>query len=252
MTKGEHISNTVTFQHHAIVMPDLTPAGIIFEATKQLKDTISQQPKRAPMKEMEAIEMLRQVMMGERKDKLPKNSVQESKSARRFEHTRGRQAEDAHEAQIEQTERATITARPRRALSPVSVADTPMHAVAKGSTDEFNYISDDEEDAQPQRTIRRSKRVLQQLRDNEKDGLHHIAALVATETAEVPDLIVKQNKLANGMASANQFLQMNEWAYDASEFAGAVIDEAIGKQMEYQDLIKKNRTVIAVDKVSSQ
>ena len=114
-----------------------------------------------------------------------------------------------------------------------------MYTVAKGGTDALNYISDDEDDAQPRQTIRRSKRVLQQLRDNEKDGLHHIAALVATETAEVPDLIVKTNKLANGMASANQFLQMNEWAYDASEFAGAVIDEETGKQMEYRDLIKK-------------
>ena len=66
-TKGERISDTVKFQHHAIVMPELTPADRILEATKQLKDAISQQPKRAPMKEMEAIEMLRQVMMGERK-----------------------------------------------------------------------------------------------------------------------------------------------------------------------------------------
>ena len=204
------------------------------------------------MKEMEAIEMLRQVMMGERKDKPPKNSVQESRSAQIIEHARGRQVEDANAPQVEQAERATITARPKRALSPVSVTDVPMHTVAKGDTDEFNYISDDEDDAQPRHTVRRSKRVLQQLRDNEKDGLHHIAAFVATETAEVPDLIVKTNKLANGMASANQFLQMNEWAYDASEFAGAVIDEETGKQMEYRDLIKKTRTTFFVDKVSSQ
>ena len=32
---------------------------------------------------------------------------------------------------------------------------------------------------------------------------------------------------------------MNEWAYNASEFAGAVIDKETGKQMEYRDLIKK-------------
>jgi hypothetical protein len=108
-----------------------------------------------------------------------------------------------------------------------------MHTVAKANADEFNYISDDEDDAQPQQTIRRSKHVLQQLRANEKDGLHRIATLVATETAEVPDLVVKTNKLTNRMASANQFLQMNEWAYNASEFAGAVIDEETGKQMEY-------------------
>ena len=122
---------------------------------------------------------------------------------------------------------------------PVSVADVPMHIVAKDGADEFNYISDDKDNAQSQQTIRRSKRVLQQLQDNKKHGLHHITALVANEIAGVPDLVVKTNKLANGMASANQYLQMNKWAYDASELAGAVIEEKTGKQMEYHDLIKK-------------
>ena len=103
----------------------------------------------------------------------------------------------------------------------------------------MNYVSDNEEDNHPQRTIRRSKRILQQLRDNENDGLHCIAALAAKETAEVPDLWVKSNKLANGLASANLSLQLNEWAYEgASGFAGSVIDKATGKQMEYRDLVK--------------
>ena len=113
-------------------------------------------------------------------------------------------------------------------LSPVSVTDIPVHTVAKDNDDEFNYISDDE------------------------DGVQRITALVANETVEVPGLVVKTIKLANGMVSANQYLQMNEWAYNASEFAGVVIDEEIGKQMEYRDLIKKTRTLITLDKVSSQ
>ena len=238
-TKGERISDTVKFQHHAIAMPELTPADRILEATKQLKDAISQQPKRAPMKEMEAIEMLRQVMMGERKEKLPKNSVQESRSAQIIEHERGRQSATTATPLVEHPERTATTARPERTISPVSVADVPTHTVDKDDADEFNYISDDEDDAQPQQIIRRSKRVLRQLRDTKKDGPNYIAALVENETAEVPDLVVKTNKLANGMASANQYLQMNEWAYDASEFAGAVIDEETGKRMEYRDLIKK-------------
>ena len=40
------------------------------------------------------------------------------------------------------------------------------------------------------------------------------------------------------MARTNLNVQMNEWAYDASELAGTVIDEEIGKHMEYHDLIK--------------
>ena len=57
--------------------------------------------------------------------------------------------------------------------------------------------------------IRCSKRVLQQLHDK-KNGTHRITALVANDTADAPDLVVKTNKLANGMVSANLNLQMNE------------------------------------------
>ena len=71
-----------------------------------------------------------------------------------------------------------------------------MHTVAKDNDDEFNYISDDE------------------------DGVQRITALVANETVEVPGLVVKTIKLANGMVSANQYLQMNDWAYEISEFSG--------------------------------
>ena len=202
--KGDRISDSVNFQHHAIAMPDLTPADQILEATKQLKDAISQQPKHAPMKEMEAIDMLRQVMMGERKEKLPQNSVQERRSVQIEEQARGRQVEEADQPRIEnQTESTLVTTRPKRALSPVSVTDIPEHTEAKNGDDEFNYISDDEDDVQPQRTLRRSKRVLQQLRDNEKNGLHLIVAFVANKTANVPDQVVKTNKLANCMANTN-------------------------------------------------
>ena len=79
-TKGERISDTVKFQHHAIAIPELTPANRILEATRQLKDAITQQPKRAPMDETKTIGMLRKVMMGERQKKLPENSVQAKKS----------------------------------------------------------------------------------------------------------------------------------------------------------------------------
>ena len=238
-TKGERISDTVKLQHHAISMPTLTPADRILEATRQLKDAISQHPKRAPMKEMEAIDMLRKVMMGERKQELPQNSVQKYNTLQREEQTRGRQSETSSQPhELNPSKRVPTPAPPKRYLYPVSVADVPARTDAKND-DDLNYVSDDEEDDQPQRTIRRSKRVLQQLRDNKKDGLHRIAALAAKETAEVPDLWVKSNKLANGLASANLSLQLNEWAYEgASGFAGSVIDKATGKQMEYRDLVK--------------
>ena len=79
-SKGERISDTVKFQHHAIAMPQLTPADRILEATRQLNDAINQQPKRAPMDEITAIDLLRKVMLGERRTKLLENSLQILKS----------------------------------------------------------------------------------------------------------------------------------------------------------------------------
>ena len=47
-TKGERISDSVTFQDHAIAVPSLTPADRILGATRDLKRAPMQQPKTAP------------------------------------------------------------------------------------------------------------------------------------------------------------------------------------------------------------
>ena len=75
-TKGECISDTVNFWYHAIAMPELTPTDQILEATWQLSNAINQQPKRAPMDKLTVIDMLREVMLGERQIELPQDSVQ--------------------------------------------------------------------------------------------------------------------------------------------------------------------------------
>jgi len=74
-TGGERMSDTVKFQHHAIGIPELTPADRILEAARDLKDAIAQQPKRAPLDGRAAIELLREVLLGESRTKLPPNSV---------------------------------------------------------------------------------------------------------------------------------------------------------------------------------
>ena len=74
-TGAERMSNTVKFKHHAIAIPQLTPSERILEATRQLDDAIRQQPKRAPMDELTAIEFLRSVLLVEKKT-LPPNSMQ--------------------------------------------------------------------------------------------------------------------------------------------------------------------------------
>ena len=76
-TGAERMSDTVKFKHHAIAIPQLKPSDRILEAAKQLDEAIRQQPKKAPMDELEAIEILREVLLGERKEPLPLNRVQQ-------------------------------------------------------------------------------------------------------------------------------------------------------------------------------
>ena len=78
-TKGERISDSVKFQHHVIAVLELTPTNRILEATRELKRTITQQPKAAPLDEVAAIELLRKVMLGKQDTPLPANSVQKAK-----------------------------------------------------------------------------------------------------------------------------------------------------------------------------
>ena len=79
-TGAERISDTVRFQHNAIAVSQLTPADCILEATKQLKLAIQQQPATAPMGEITAITLLRQVLLGEHQGDPPKNSVQKARA----------------------------------------------------------------------------------------------------------------------------------------------------------------------------
>ena len=61
------MSDTVRFKNHAITIPQLMPANRILEADGQFDDTLKQQPKKAPMDEITVIELLLEVILGERK-----------------------------------------------------------------------------------------------------------------------------------------------------------------------------------------
>ena len=76
-----------------------------------------------------------------------------------------------------------------------------------------------------------------ELLDNEKDGLHRIAALAAKEITPMPGLDIKPHKLAKGMAGANLSLQLSELRCE-DLFARAVLDPNTGAPFEYRDLIK--------------
>ena len=51
---------------------------------------------------------------------------------------------------------------------------------------------------------------MQQIRDNEKGGLHRITALAAAEMATIPNLTISESKLTKSWAQTNQSLQLDE------------------------------------------
>ena len=85
-TGAEQMSDTVRFNHHAIAIPQLMPANIILEAARQLDDTINQQSKKAPMDELNAIELLREVLLGEREKNSQKTACKPKRHNRKLWH----------------------------------------------------------------------------------------------------------------------------------------------------------------------
>ena len=191
-TGKERMADTVKMKHHAIAIPTLTPADRILEAARQLDKAIKQLPKEGPMDELEAIELLREVLLGERKTPLPMNSVQERRIKER-----------AQPVPI-----ATVEQGPTYVETPAVPTDAPNYI--SGDEEEEDSYTIEEDTPLPGQGLRHSKRVLEQMKRNELEGLERIAALVATETAEMPGLPISENKYKRGLASANKHLQMNE------------------------------------------
>ena len=108
-----------------------------------------------------------------------------------------------------------------------------------------NYVSDDEDEAWdepnkasvPGNGLRQSKRVMEQLKANEKEDLQRIVMLAAKETAEVPRLQITPSVSRKGYAAANQHLQLDEWAYK-EYFAGAIIDDKTGQVLNTETQLK--------------
>ena len=83
-TGAERMSDTVRLNNHAIAIPQLRPVNRILEAARQLDDPIKQQPKKTPMDELTAIALLREVILGERKEKSQKTACKPKRHNRKL------------------------------------------------------------------------------------------------------------------------------------------------------------------------
>ena len=81
-TGWERLSNTVKFQHHAIGIPEITPADRIVEAARQLETDIRELPRDAPMDTLKAIQNLREIMLDEQPNNAQLQRVESARSQR--------------------------------------------------------------------------------------------------------------------------------------------------------------------------
>eukprot|EP00957_Ditylum_brightwellii_P147668 11245421-Ditylum_brightwellii.AAC.1 len=65
-TAAQQITDTVRFQHHAVQIPQITPAERIEKATKALTDAVRNVPVEAPPGYVMAVQRLRAVLLNER------------------------------------------------------------------------------------------------------------------------------------------------------------------------------------------
>ena len=89
-TRLERLSYSVKFKHHAIVMPNLTPADEILEVARKLDSVIKQQPKQASMDEITTIELLQKVLTGEQTERVALNSLQKAYQTKIFRNLFGK------------------------------------------------------------------------------------------------------------------------------------------------------------------
>ena len=254
-TGAERLSDTVKFQHHAIGIPEITSADRILEAARQLDAAICEVPEKAQMDTLEAIQSLREVMLGEtldrtRPQRVPKATAQKvhaktapatktwyrvDRNAKAFLTTKTAgplwskvtrrvtldlsSAVIIEDLKVNKSTAETLLHR----LLPAGTSGTctilyhnngsvanmevptiqPQRVVTETVTDtvskaqEPNYISDDDNNQPVQR--RRSPRLEKSPEDEQPDrpgnAPHRILALVAAETAVIPDLAVHRPKL---------------------------------------------------------
>ena len=204
------------------------------------------------MDEITAIELLREVLLGENRTTLPPNSVQVRKRAQdesaKAPTSSAAVTPNETAAPSETNKSPPISANPKtNETQPISATPDTVND-NETNDDEPAYVSDDEDEEEGNAyRKRRSKRVAARgtkqtsrgTRHTEvRDRLHKIMNLTAHETATVPDVAINVNrKLSRGWSQANEHLQLGEWAH-AMYFAGAIIDDTTGKLLEYRDLMK--------------
>lgn len=172
------------------------------EAARQLNDAINQLPKKAPMDTLDAIKLLREVMLGEAGP-----SKTAAKQPQRVSATKPQRV-----ATKQKPATNTVADMEVPGLQPQRVPNASI-AEPVDNAQEPTYISDDKDDARPTprgRSPRLNNSLDAERPDVPGNAPHRIVALVAKETAEMPRLSMQQNKLARGWSAANLELQLRE------------------------------------------
>ena len=162
------------------------------------------------MEKLTTIELLRSVLLGE-KTTLPPNIMHMQK---------------ARQSSMPPTLIAVAAPKP---TAPIEEPITDLYAA---------YISDNEDGkaTSPRPRVRRSRRVIAQQHQDECNNIHRIAFLATRN----PYLTIKDNRPTQGLGGANVHLQLSERSY-AQHISGSVIDNDTGQQLEYRDLVKKDK-----------
>ena len=218
----------------------------------------------------EAIKTLREVLLGERTEPVPKNSVQIARAQeRKMPAQEPMQIKPAAEPSIASANtsantrantsantRSKTTARANTSASTWDSGSANTNAEARTNTSastSANARATPTEGRQPAVPVTQdedpqvsangrwdfaTRMPGETLRRSERVRSRNVADMAANETAEVPGLVLGATQRTSGYAAANRHLQMKEWAFE-EYFAGAITCKETGAALEYRDLIKR-------------
>ena len=205
-TGGERITDTIKFQHHNVKVPQLAAADRITSAARKLQRVIKQQPAKAPMEELQAIKLLRHVLLVEKPLKL--------------------------------TTKPMLTIATQQSSPSTPTPDLTYISSASDSDDDsvapFLNLPDDEDKPAPEPcyNLRSNHTVTSVNTAVDNVGQEAIRQCQLEVNPDIiPPIVIKEvSHFTRGYCQANKFLQLSHWAWSRlaqsdSLFVGSIIND---------------------------